>query len=159
MQKKLLPITILITTVGFLFAVNSAKAQNFSKTKKAGNVTVTLKVLPAEQFKGPNAAMKWDAGASPDYIEGSSKPNHHLVAFVKKNGKPVEKASVTIHYRELSPKKSGWMTLPVARMHVSGKSLATTHYGNNVWLAMGKYEASVKVNDNPPATFHFTLTK
>ena len=159
MQKKLLPISIMIITMGFLFAVNNAKAQNVSKTEKAGNVSVTLKVLPAENFKGPNAEMKWDGGESPDYIQGSSKPNHHLVAFVKKDGKPVEKASVTIRYRELSPKKSDWMTLPVARMHVSGKSLKTTHFGNNVWLAMGKYEASVKVNNNPPATFHFTLTK
>ena len=159
MQKKLFPIFMMIITMGFLLAVNSAKAQNFSKTEKAGNVTVTLKVLPAEHFKGPKAEMKWDAGASPDYIEGSSKPNHHLVAFVKKEGKPVEDASVTIRYRQLSPKKGDWMTLPVARMHVSGKSLKTTHYGNNVWLAKGKYEASVTVDKNPPATFHFTLTK
>ena len=56
-------------------------------------------------------------------------------------------------------KKSDWTSLPVARMHVSGKGLETTHYGNNVWLAEGKYEARVTVNNNPSAVFQFSLTK
>ncbi len=159
MQKKLLPISILIITMGIFFATNIAQAQNFSKTQKTGDVSVTLKVLPAEHFKGSDAEMKWDGGAEPNLVGGSSKPNHHLVAFIKKDGKPMEDASVTIRYKELSPKSTDWMSLPVARMHVSGKSLKTTHYGNNVWLAEGKYEASVTVNDNPPATFHFSIMK
>ena len=125
----------------------------------AGNVTITMKVLPAEQFKGTDAEMKWDSGATPDYLQGSSKPNHHLVAFIKKDGQPVDNASVTISYRELSPKKTDWTSLPVAKMHVSGKGSETTHYGNNLWLAKGDYEARITVKGNPPSVFNFTLTQ
>ena len=159
MTKKMISISLMTISLGFFFSSNVAKAQNISKTEMAGKVSVTMKVLPAEQFKGPGAEMKWDGGANPDMMSNTSKPNHHLVAFLKEGGKPVDNASVNISYRELSPKKSGWTTLPVARMHVAGKGLATTHYGNNLWLAKGEYEARVTVKNNPPALFRFDLTK
>ena len=159
MTKKMFLVSLMLVSLGFLFSSHDAKAQKISQTQMAGNVSVTMKVLPAEHFKGPGAEMKWDGGANPDYISGSSKPNHHLVAFLKKDGKPVEKASVTISYRELSPKMGHWTSLPVARMHVSGKGPETTHYGNNLWLAKGKYEARVTVDKNPSAIFRFALTQ
>jgi len=159
MRKKILFTSLIILSFGFFMIPGVTRAQNISKTQKAGKVSVTLKVLPAEHFKGSDVEMKWDGGAKPDYIQGSSMPNYHLVTFVKKKGKPVEDASVTISYRELSPNKTDWMSLPVARMHVAGKSLKTTHYGNNAKLADGNYEARVTVNDNPPATFRFSLNK
>jgi len=159
MQKKSFITSMILLSLSLLFVSQNVKAQKISKTKKAGKVSITLKVLPAEHFKGSDAEMQWDAGADPNLVGGKTKPNHHLVAFVKEDKKPLEKADVIIRYRQLSPKKGDWLTLPVARMHVAGKSLETTHYGNNVWLAKGKYEASVKVNDNPPAMFHFTLKK
>lgn len=149
----------LIFALGGLFAAGVANAQVVSKTATAGAYSVTLKVLPAESFTGPKAAMAHDAGAAPVTVNGPEHPNHHMVAFIKQNGKPVEDATVNIVYRELSPHMGKWMTLPVARMHVAGKSLATTHYGNNVKLKPGSYEARVTVDRTSTATFRFKLAK
>lgn len=157
MHKSQLFYSLMAVGLTFLFLSNSAMAQNISKTTKAGNVWVTIKVLPAESFTGSKAEMAWDGGAKPHTLKDSPKPNHHLVVFVKKNEKPVEHAKVAIRYRNLSQKMSKWMTLPVARMHVVGKGLKTTHYGNNVKLEPGKYEVRIIVDKNTPAIFHFTL--
>lgn len=148
----------LIFALGLLLAPGAAQAQTVSKTAKAGIFSVTLKVLPAESFTGPKSAMVKDSGAEPNTLNGPDHPNHHMVAFVKKDGKPVEDAMVDISYRDLSSKMKGWMKLPVVRMHVRGHGLATTHYGNNVRLEPGRYEVRVTVNGNGPATFHFSLT-
>lgn len=162
-MKKQLPISISLA-VALLFALGSlllpcaAQAQVVSKTAMAGAYSVTLKVLPAESFRGPHAAMTRDAGAQPNFLNGPDHPNHHLVAFVRRDNKPVEKAGVDISYRMLSPHRTGWMKVPVVRMHVTGKGLATTHYGNNVRLMAGNYEVRVKVNGSRPAFFHFSLS-
>jgi hypothetical protein len=151
----------LLMALTFVFASlilpSAAQAQKISEKAMAGTYSVTLKVLPAEAFSGPHAEMAWDAGAKADMLSGAAGPNHHLVAFVEESGKPVENATVSISYRELSPKSGEWMSLPVARMHVAGKGLETTHYGNNVKLAPGSYEVRVTVNGKGPATFHFSL--
>jgi len=159
MTRRKILISLMTVSLGFFFSVNVAKAQVVSKTKMAGKVSVTMKVLPAETFEGANADMKWDGGAEAVTMNSASKPNHHLVAFLKEGGKPVENASVMISYRELSPKKSNWTSLPVCRMHVAGQGMETTHFGNNLWLGKGEYEARVTVNKNPTVTFHFELTK
>ncbi len=146
-----------------------AHAKPFSKTAKAGPYQVTLKVLPVESFTGAKAEMVHDGGAAANKVDGPEHPDHHLVAFIKEKGKPVEDATVAIEYRQLSGRKADkkakkkadktaeWMTLPVARMHVAGKGLETTHYGNNVKLDPGRYEARVTVGTSKPATFHFTI--
>ena len=159
MTKRKIFISLMMISMGLFFSANVAKAQVVSKTKMAGKVSVTLKVLPAETFEGANADMKWDGGAEAVTMNSASKPNHHLVAFLKEGGKPVENASVMISYRELSPKKTDWTTLPVCRMHVAGQGMETTHFGNNLWLAKGNYEARVTVDNHPPVLFHFELTK
>ena len=144
-----------------LFSLSTAQAQMMnqmiSKTAMTGAYSVTLKVMPAESFSGPNAAMVRDAGAQPLLLHAPVPPNHHLVAFVQESGKPVLDAKVSISYRELSPKKGEWMSLPVVRMHMAGKGLQSTHYGNNVKLDPGSYEARVTVNGSKPANFEFTL--
>lgn len=132
-------------------------AQTVSKTAVAGAYSVTLKVLPAESFSGPKAAMVWDAGAQPNLLSGPVQPNHHLVVFIKKSGEPVEDAEVAISYRRLSSKMGEWTGLPVVRMHLAGKSLDSTHYGNNVKLDPGSYEVRVIVNGKGPAVFRFSL--
>ena len=142
-----------------LLAPVAAQAKNISKTVKAGGYSITLKVLPAESFTGPHSEMTRDGGAEPNDLNGPEHPNHHLVAFVKENGKPVEDATVSISYREVAPEKGAWVSLPVVRMHVTGKGLETTHYGNNVKLVPGKYAVRVTVNDSQPAVFHFALPK
>lgn len=147
----------LIVAFGELIVVGAAMAKGVSETAKAGAYSVDLKVLPAEKFVGPNAEMVEDAGAAPVTVNGPEHPNHHLVAFIKKNGAPVEDASVSISYRRLSPNRSDWTKLPVAQMHVTDKTLATTHYGNNVKLKPGNYEARVTVNGTNTATIRFTL--
>ncbi|HKI70525.1 MAG TPA: hypothetical protein VKA67_13125 [Verrucomicrobiae bacterium] len=150
-------VVALALALGALFVPSTARAQKISKQAKAGAYSVTLKVLPAESFKGPNAAMARDGGAQPNQIKGPEHPNHHLVVFVKLGGKPVEDANVSISYRELSPNQGAWLELSVVRMHEAGKSLRTTHYGNNVKLSPGSYEARVTVNGGPSADFHFKL--
>ena len=153
----------LSTAVAFTFAFGilclprSAHAQEISKEAKAGKYSVTLKVLPAESFSGPQAEMVRDGGAPANDLNGPAQPNHHLVAFVKEGDKPVENAKVSIAYRDSSSKTAKWTTLPVARMHVAGKGPETTHYGNNLKLAPGNYEVRVTVNGSGPATFEFSL--
>ncbi len=148
-----------VFVLGILCPPPSAQAQEISKQAMAGKFSVTLKVLPAEAFSGPQAEMVRDAGAQPDELNGPGQPNHHLVAFIKEGDKPVEKAEVTISYRESSSKTAKWMTLPVARMHVAGKGAETTHFGNNVKLEPGNYEVRVTVDHSSPATFDFSLPK
>jgi hypothetical protein len=149
----------LACALSVLLAPVAAQAKNISKTAKAGEYSITLKVLPAESFAGPNSEMTRDGGAEPNDLNGPEHPNHHLVAFVKENGKPVEDATVSISYREASPEKGVWVSLPVVRMHVTGKGLETTHYGNNVKLVPGKYAVRVTVNASKPAVFHFALSQ
>jgi hypothetical protein len=154
-----LSLVTLTCTLGILLIPLAAHAQKISKTAETGGYSITLKVLPAESFGGSHAEMARDGGAEPNAINGPEHPNHHLVAFVKEDGKPVETAKVSISYRNISSKKGEWVSLPVARMHVAGKGLETTHYGNNVKLAPGKYEARVVVNGSKPAVFHFSLKR
>lgn len=165
-MRKLLLIGALASLPALLLAPRAANAQNVSKTDsnpnvsktaKAGAYSVTLKVLPAESFVGVNHEMARDGGAEPDAVEATPVPNHHLVAFVKSDGKPVEDAAVKIRYRETSPRETDWKSLPVVRMHVAGKSLETTHYGNNVQLEKGSYEAKVVVN-GATASYTFTVS-
>lgn len=136
-----------------LLAPHSAQAQAVSKTAKAGPYSVNLKILPAEGFMGEHAPMKREGGAMPEKVNGAKHPNHHMVVFIKKDDKPVEHAHVKIWYRS---GMNTWMTLPVTRMEVRGKGADTTHFGNNVHLAPGKYEAKVSVNGKT-AIFHFSL--
>jgi hypothetical protein len=147
----------LLTFALGVMLVPIAQAKPISKTAKAGVYSVTLKVLPAESFTGPKAEMVRDGGAEPNRLNGPEHPDHHMVAFVKENGKPVEHATVDISYRNLSSRMSVWKVLPVVRMHVAGHGLATTHYGNNVRLGPGSYVARITVNGNGPATIRFTL--
>jgi hypothetical protein len=145
----------------FLLALAAAPAvardHTISKTERAGAYSVNLKVLPAESFTGPKAEMVRDAGAEPTLVTGPEHPNHHVVAFVKKDGKPVEEADVQIGYRSASTSPGAWIELPVTRMHVAGKGLDSTHYGNNVNLPAGTYEVRVTVSGAGPAQFRISL--
>jgi hypothetical protein len=141
-----------------LLLPRAAQAQNASTTAMAGAYSVTLRVLPAEAFNGPHAAMVRDGGAQPEQVNGPMHPNHHMVAFIKEHGAPVENARVEISYRRLSPMKGAWKHLPVVRMHMNGKGLGTTHYGNNLALGPGKYEARVTVNGKASVLLHFTVS-
>lgn len=138
----------------FLLAPHAAAAQAVNLKAAAGKYSINLKVLPAEGFMGADAPMVRDAGAMAEAVNGPKHPNHHMVVFIKDNGQPVEHAHVKISYRMGNTGK--WWKLPVVRMHVKGKGLATTHYGNNVMLKPGDYEVMVKVNGKT-AIFHFSL--
>jgi hypothetical protein len=146
---------VLTSGAAVVFAAEGAGA--VSQIGITGPYSVTLKVLPAEPFNGPKAAMVWDGGAAPAEPSSASKPNRHMVAFIENDGKPVEDARVVIRYRSLDSPDSPWITLPVARMHVAGKSRLTEHFGNNVRLAPGSYEAEVSVEESRPAVIRFTL--
>ena len=144
--------------LGVSFVPSTAQAQMIDKTATAGVYSVTLKVMPAESFSGTHPEMVRDAGAKPNMLNGPVHPNRHIVAFVKENGKPVENAKVVMKYRELSPSNGKWVRVPVVRMHMGGKGLETTHYGNNLKLDAGSYEVSVTVNGSKAAIFQFSLT-
>jgi hypothetical protein len=163
-MRKLIPVpvrshvlpAVAALAIAALFFPIASRAQNINEVARTGPYTFNLKVLPPETFHGPNAAMAHDSGAMAMAVNGPGHPNHHLVVFIKKNGKPVENATVTIAYRQSMWKH--WKQLPVARMHVKGKGPETTHYGNNVDLPPGKYEVRVKADGNS-ATFRITLDK
>ncbi|MGH9678483.1 MAG: hypothetical protein ACRD4Y_00880 [Candidatus Acidiferrales bacterium] len=150
-------ISIITLTSAILLLPCLSHAQAISKTGMAGSYSVTLKVLPAEAFHGPKAEMARDSGAEPNFLNSAEHPNHHLVVFVKDDGKPVEDATLSIEYRQTSSKMDKWESLPVVRMHVVGKSMATTHYGNNINLPSGNYEVRVTVDGKGLATFRFAL--
>lgn len=159
-NRSALPVSLVATLTlafaGLLFP-HPVHAQNVSKTAMAGPYSVTFKVLPAETFTGITAEMVRDGGAKPLLVGGNTPPNHHMVAFITKNGAPIENAKVVIQYRQLRPQAGPWNTLPVVRMHVAGKSRATTHYGNNLILIHGEYEARITVNGKGTAHFHFSV--
>jgi len=162
MRKLLLFAASIAFAIGALFVTCAAQAaahgNKITMQATTGSYSLALKVLPAESFAGPHSEMAWDHGAKPVLKSAKPAPNHHLVVFVKKDGKPVEDASVDIRYRMLKPTAGPWHTLPVARMHVSGKSLKTTHYGNNVVLPAGTYTIRVTVNDAPAHAFEVKLS-
>ncbi len=160
-------IAALAVAFAALLVPHYALAQNVSQNAMAGKYSVTLKVLPAEGFMGSGAMMVRDGGAKPYELNDAMPPNHHMVVFITKDGKPVEHAHVKIWYRTAMGKmnnmgnmkmagKNKWMRLPVVRMHVKGKGAATTHFGNNLVMKSGSYDAKVKVNGHT-AIFHFTL--
>lgn len=123
-------------------------------TKTVDGYTMTLAVLPAEPFiskaeahnKKDAGKMVNGAGASPVHQHASEHPNHHLVVFLKKNGKPVEHANVSITYTRMGKKNAKTKTLPVTQMWVAGKGMKSAHFGNNVHLAPGRYRVHVTVN-------------
>jgi hypothetical protein len=157
-MRKAIPFAISIAIIAVGAGIASAgTVKEVTKTAMAGPYSITLKVLPAESFSGPDAAMTWDSGAEAVLLNSPLHPNHHMVVFVKRDGKPVEDANVVIRYRQTKPQETNWTTLPVARMHMTGKSMATTHYGNNTTLAPGDYVADVTVDGGKAAVFHFSL--
>jgi hypothetical protein len=127
-----------------------------SQSQQAGAYTVTLKILPPEAFHGPSAEMAWDGDAEPVELGAPANPNHHLVAFLERYGNPVERANVAIAY-EKTGSDAGWQQLPVARMHVAHKDHSTTHFGNNVKLEPGEYQARVTIDGKDSTTFAFTI--
>jgi hypothetical protein len=162
-MKKLTPVlsrphvlfAIAVLATATVLLTSSSRAQNVNEVVRSGPYTFNLKVLPPETFHGAHAEMMHDSGAPAMAMNGAEHPNHHLVVFIKKAGKPVEDAQVAMAYRESGQKH--WQELPVARMHVAGKGPETTHYGNNVYLAPGKYEVRVTVARVTSATFHITV--
>lgn len=140
-----------------LLLPSAAQAQKISETAAAGPYSITLKVLPAESFSGADAEMVRDGGAQPNLLSGPMHPNHHMVVFLTEKGAPLADAQVTILYRRITATMGAWTSLPVVRMHMAGMSMGSTHFGNNLHLAPGKYEVHVTVNGNGPATFHFSL--
>lgn len=147
-------IAALAVAFATLLVPHHALAQNISRKGMADQYSVTFMVRRLQAFTGPGAMMVRDGGAKPVAINGSTHPNRHMVVFLKKDGKPVVHARVEIRYRMGSMGK--WSKLPVLNMHVKGRSLATTHFGNNVSLKRGDYQVLVKVNGKS-AAFHFTF--
>lgn len=132
-------------------------------SRTVGGYTLDLKLLPAEPFveksaatkPGNHGAMVHGGGAKPIRKGGARHPNHHLVVFIKKNGKPVEHAAVRMSYRKHGT-AGKMIPLPVTRMWVAGAGPKTTHYGNNLWLSPGTYDVRVTVDGKASADFEVT---
>lgn len=133
----------------------AALAQGTVGSSAAGPFHVVLKLLPAESFTGADAAMVRDGGAKPMTLASKAHPNYHLVAFVTKDGKPVTKATVKIRYRRIIPLQEPWHELPIVKMHVAGKMLTTTHFGNNLRLMPGWFETTVTVDGHRSKVLRF----
>lgn len=157
-----------LTAVAALCLVSTtaafAKANN-NMTQTVSGYTIALKVLPAEPFvsvadakKSANAGEMVNGGdADPVAKDSPEAPNHHIVVFIKKDGKPVEDADVAISYKNKNGSGSKMTSEPVTRMWVAGKGKKTTHYGNNVKLDSGEYQVQVVVNDNAKANFDISV--
>ncbi len=157
-RSSLFPSAVLAATLLLLLPVT--RAQNLTQHAKVGPFAITLKVLPAEAFRGPHATMVSAGGRQPYYLNRHPRPNRHLVVFIKEHGRPVIAATrVQLRYRQLSPRRHPWVRVPVVQMYVSGKGRQTTHYGNNVRLAPGRYAVQVSVDRTYPAVFHFWVKK
>lgn len=153
--RAIVPFALLML-FALVVAIRPAEAQ-IVKNARAGQYLLTLKVAVAESFNGHHPEMIHDSGAPPVQVDGAEHPNHHLVIFVDKGGKPVLDAQVHIRYRVSGDGHAAWTDLPMARMHHSGTGLETTHYGNNVFLAPGHYDVEVKVNDEAPVIIPLSL--
>lgn len=159
MRKILVFAATLAFALGAFLSSCAAQAKSTSRTAQVGPYKVILRVLPAESFAGGHSAMVWDGGAKAHLLSHSPRPNHHMVVFIKKQGKPVENASVKIRYRLLGGTSGGWETLPVARMYVRGNGRSTTHYGNNVLLKPGNYAIRVQIAGESSHLFHIHIGK
>lgn len=113
---------------------HSAGAQTVSKTAMAGKYSVNLKVLPAEAFKGSDAAMVHNGGAMAEAVKGPAHPNHHMVVFIKMNHKPVEQAHVKIWYRMTTANKmdSGAMDNKSGPGAMGGQSMMGNKGGSHM---------------------------
>lgn len=136
---------------GLLAGPVGASAANHAQslTRHANNWTITLKLLPAEQFTHvvkPSTRGEMHVLAGPGRPLPAGKANHHLVVFLQHDGRPATNAKVTLQYRLQKPHHAAWRNVPVVRMDVAGKGVQTTHYGNNVLLKPGRYEFYVTVN-------------
>ncbi len=128
------------------------------RTSGAGSYAVKLKLMPAKSFKKGKSKIVWEGGARPVPLHSRAHPNHDLVAFIKKDGRPVEHADVGILYRRLWPRaQRAWQTLPIARIYAARKGPKSTRFGNNVRLPSGHYDVQVSVNGIWPAVFYLTL--
>jgi hypothetical protein len=142
---KALKLTMIAGLACAMPLLASAHGDGVTEQAQTGGYQIALKLLPAETFTGKHAEMMRKSGAEPmDMSGGAEKPNHHLVVFLKKGGKPVTDADVRIRYHRVGSSAS-WKSLPVVRMQVAGKGAATTHYGNNVLLKPGEYDVEVTV--------------
>jgi len=137
----------------------AAPATDLMRTKTVGPYRIELHVLPAEPFfskaevaaKNVKEGMEIEGGAAPVAPDADSHPNHHLVVHVfdKKSGKAVADATVTMSYVALDAKgkpTSAATEVPVVVMQAVGKGAPSTHYGNNVTMAPGRYDVAVTVN-------------
>lgn len=154
-----------VACVGMGTSFAAGSSHNVSLTRKIGAYTLNLKLLPAERFTSRSLALRpgnrgdmvYGGGAEPVPPNSPVHPNHHLVVFVKKGGQPLEHATVTMSYRNLEHSKSSIVPVPVTRMWVAGLGPKTTHYGNNVHLAPGRYVIHVVVDHSIKANFHLTV--
>lgn len=146
-------------------ALAGHSGRKISTTKVKGPYSITLKLLPAEPFVSRGQAGKPSSrgemvkagGAHPVGKRSAQNPNYHLVAFIKKAGRPLEHADVEIHYKREASTRSKERKLPVTRMWIAGKGRKTTHYGNNVRLKPGTYDVKVQVNNKVEAHFHIDI--
>lgn len=154
---------VLALSAGLLLSPTAAQAQMIRETADVGDYSITLKVmLPSSNlFDGPNALAVCDGVAQPNSVSGCIYCQ--VLALIEKNGKTVDHARVNISYRRLSPRAGPWTELLVKRMWIAphaqipAETALTTHFGNQVELLAGRYEARVTVDGHGPAAFRFSL--
>jgi hypothetical protein len=137
-------------------------------TITTGGLRISLHLLPAEPFftaedtvsKHPTQGMLIMGGEAPVSPIAETNPNHHLVVHVfdAKSGKAITDAIVTMSFIAIDAKgkpRGNEIKVPVVIMQAIGKGAESTHYGNNVSMAEGKYAVTVSVNGKKTK---FTIT-
>ena len=134
-----------------------------AQTQSIGQITIRLMLFPAEPFiaatasaaSGASDAMIAVSGAAPVRLDSDPRPNHHLIARIldRSTGSALTNAKVRISYRRLGSADTQRHSLPIAVMQIAGKGPASTHYGNNVRLAPGRYDVRVTVDGRASADF------
>jgi hypothetical protein len=138
----------------------SAQAEGAMQRRTVAAYRVELHILPVEPFfskeevadKHVKEGMQIEGGAAPVAIDADPRPNHHLVVhiFRRRTGAVVTDAKVTMSFVAIDAngKAAGAPTdVPVVVMQASGAGPASTHYGNNVTMPLGRYNVTVNVND------------
>ena len=155
-MKRIARSAIAIAMSVSVIASTAALAKNLKVERIEGAYRIELDILNAEPFADAGMPMQGMAmvakgGAAPVQADAASHPNHHLVVHVfdRASGKVVTDARVFIAYVPLDPHghaRGSAVSVPVVVMEMMGKGPASTHYGNNVTLAPGRYRIEVKVN-------------
>jgi len=156
LRRSLVSLALLLVALSLALPVQAAgmTGNTVTKQKVAGPYKLVLQIGPAESMtmmSGPKAMCAMKGGMEMRPAAKMSACNHHveLQVYNRKTGAVLHGLHVTIQCKN---SKGTIMTVPIDTMG-TGKNY---HYGNNMYMAPGKYTDYVQVNATK-TTFSITL--